>query len=71
MAASTLSPEQAQEIVQAMTFDIWNEHNQSKRRQLMEKYWVPGLTCYSLFGVATGYDALDQVWTGQYNTFSP
>jgi len=69
MATVNLSPEQAQDIVQATTFDIWNEHDGSKRRQLMEKYWVPGVTCYSPFGIAFGYNALDQVWAGQSPTF--
>ncbi|KAN0108607.1 hypothetical protein V8E51_008349 [Hyaloscypha variabilis] len=64
MAPINLSAEQACAIVQATTFDVFNEHDASKRRQLMEKYWAPGVTCFSPFGIATGYDALDQVWAG-------
>ncbi|KIM95838.1 hypothetical protein OIDMADRAFT_148820 [Oidiodendron maius Zn] len=59
-----LTVDQARALVQATTFDIFNEHDQPKRRQLMEKYWVPGITCYSPFGASTGYDALDQTWNG-------
>ncbi|KAE8450787.1 hypothetical protein EG329_005700 [Mollisiaceae sp. DMI_Dod_QoI] len=59
-----VSVDQARALVQATTFDIFNEHDQSKRRQLMEKFWAADVTCYSPFGVATGYDALDQVWGG-------
>jgi hypothetical protein len=65
MATINLSAEQARAIVQATTFDVFNEHDASKRRQLMEKYWAPGVTCFSPFGIATGYDALDQVWAGE------
>ncbi|CZR56537.1 uncharacterized protein PAC_06426 [Phialocephala subalpina] len=64
------SVEQSIAIVQATTFDIFNEHDQLKRRQLMEKYWAPDVTCYSPFGEATGYDALDQVWGGECLVFS-
>lgn len=66
---NTVSVDEARALVQATTFDIFNEHDQSKRRQLMEKYWVVDVTCYSPYGVATGYDALDQVWGGEYFSF--
>jgi hypothetical protein len=65
-----ISPEQAHAIVQATTFDIFNEHDQVKRRHLMERFWAPDVTCYSPFGVATGYDALDHVWHGQCTALS-
>jgi hypothetical protein len=60
----SVSVDQARALVQATTFDIFNEHDQSKRRQLMKKYWAADVSCYSPFGVAIGYDALDQVWGG-------
>jgi hypothetical protein len=63
--SDNISVDQARALVQATTFDIFNEHDQSKRRQLMEKFWTADVTCYSPFGVATGYDALDQVWGGE------
>jgi len=65
MASPSLSVDQARTLVQATTFDIFNEHDQSKRRHLMEKYWAKDVTCYSPFGEATGYDALDHVWGGE------
>jgi uncharacterized protein YfeS len=70
MAPSNLSVEQARTIVQATTFDIFNEHDALKRRTLMEKYWSENATCYSPFGVAEGYDALDQVWGGELLPFN-
>jgi hypothetical protein len=33
-----IPPEQAHAIVQATTFDIFNEHDQAKRRHLMERF---------------------------------
>jgi hypothetical protein len=65
-----VSVDQARAIVQATTFDIFNEHNQSKRRELMEKYWAIDLICHSPFGASTGYDALDQLWGGEYFVIS-
>ena len=65
-----ISPEQAHAIVQATTFDIFNEHDQAKRRHLMERFWAPDVTCCSPFGVATGYGALDHVWDGEYTILS-
>jgi hypothetical protein len=68
MAASGLdkvSVDQARPLVQATTFDNFNKHGQTKRRQLMEKYWVAEITCYSPFGASTRYDAFDQVWGGK------
>jgi hypothetical protein len=64
-----VSVDQARALVDATTFDIFNEHVQSKRRQLMEKYWATDVTCYSPFGASTGYDALDKVWDGEYFVF--
>lgn len=61
-APDKASVDQARALVEATTFDIFNEHDQPKRRLLMDKYWASNLTCYSPFGVATGYDALDKVW---------
>jgi hypothetical protein len=61
-----VSADQARALVEATTFDIFNEHDQTKRRQLMKKYWAIDMTCYSPFGVSTGYDGLDQVWVGEY-----
>jgi hypothetical protein len=61
-----LSVGQARDLVGATTFDIFNEQDQLKRRQLMEKYWATDVTCYSPFGVSVGYDALDQLWDGKY-----
>jgi hypothetical protein len=65
-APDKASVDQARALVEATTFDIFNEHDQPKRRLLMDKYWASNLTCYSPFGVATGYDALDKVWDGTY-----
>lgn len=61
-----LSVDEARALVQATTFDIFNERDQSKRRRLMEQYWANDLTCYSPFGVSTGHIAMDQLWDGQY-----
>lgn len=61
-----LTADVARAIVTATTFDIFNEHDQSKRRRLMEKFWSADVTCYSPFGAAIGYDALDQVWGGEH-----
>jgi hypothetical protein len=69
MASPTISVNQARALVQATTFDIFNEHDQAKRRNLMEKYWAADVTCYSPFGAAAGYDALDHVWGGKYSIF--
>jgi hypothetical protein len=49
---------------EATTLDIWNEHDQPKRRDLIEKYWAADVTCYSPFGIAIGYDALDHILLG-------
>jgi hypothetical protein len=70
MAPINLSLEQARTIVQATTFDIFNEHDASKRRQLMEKHWAENVTCHSPFGIAEGYEALDQVWGGELPPFN-
>ncbi|KIM92778.1 hypothetical protein OIDMADRAFT_149980 [Oidiodendron maius Zn] len=56
--------DQARALVEATTFDIFNERDQTKRRQLMEKYWASDITCYSPFGASAGYDAMDQLWDG-------
>ena len=69
LGVDKVSVEQARALVEATTFDIFNERDQSKRRQLMERYWAVDLTCHSPFGASTGYDAMDQVWDGEYLTF--
>lgn len=65
-----VSVDMAQAIVTATTFDIFNEHNQTKRRELMERFWITDIAFYSPFGVSTGYDALDRVWEGEYHPIS-
>ena len=56
--------DQARALVEATTFDIFNERDQTKRRQLMENYWASDITCYSPFGASAGYAAMDQLWDG-------
>lgn len=64
-----LSVDAARILVQATTVDIFNEQDLSKRRQLMEKHWAADLTCCSVMGAYTGYDALDRLWDGEYHLF--
>ena len=64
LCLNKLDIKEARDIVTASTCDIFNQHDQVKRRQLMKKYWATDVTCYSAFGASTGYDALDQLWNG-------
>ena len=59
-----LTPSAAAAIVTATTCDIFNTSDQPTRRSLMEKHWSPSVTCYSPFGIAAGFDGLDQVYNG-------
>lgn len=70
ISPKNLSVEEARVLVQATTFDIFNERDQAERRRLMEQFWAPDVTCYSPFGASTGYDAMDQLWDGQSLLFS-
>ena len=57
-----ISHSTAKAIVQTTTVDIFNERDQSKRRQLMEKYWSPNLICYQPAGAGTGYENIDRTF---------
>jgi hypothetical protein len=52
----------AKALVQATTVDIFNERDPTKRRQLMEKYWSPNITCYQTGNTGKGFDNMEQVW---------
>jgi hypothetical protein len=69
LGRDNVSVEQARALVEATTFEIFNKRDQSKRRQLMERYWAADLTCYSPFGALIGYDAMDKLWDGEHLTF--
>lgn len=66
ISAYKISQEEASKLVEATTCDIFNEHDASKRRELMEQYWSKDIVCYSPFGEAPGFDAIDQVWAGEH-----
>jgi hypothetical protein len=64
MALSEISVELARDIVKTTTFDVFNEHDQSARRLLMQKHWATNITCYTPFGNFVGYDEIDKLWDG-------
>ncbi len=65
--ASTIqiAPADASKIIQATTVSIFNEQEASTRRELMEKHWSKDIVCFSPFGAAEGFDAIDQLWQGK------
>lgn len=63
-----LTREQALAITDATTLLIFNEHNASKRKELMQKYWNTSIQCFSPFGAAEGYDGIEGLWEGIIRT---
>ena len=60
--AMELSQSKATELAQATTVSIFNERDVSKRRQLMEKYFSPKITCFQPGSAASGYDNIDETF---------
>ena len=66
-----LTPSQASVVIEAVTCTIFNEHDKSKRRELMEQHWSKDIVCFSPYGAARGFDAIDQVWEGRLGALLP